>query len=217
LHFGSGAALAQVAITEAAPWSSGNSPVGADWFELTNIGSSAVDISGWRMDDSSLSFATARPLRGITTIGAGRSVILVESDAAGAQDSMLRTAFLDTWFGDTSPAGLQIGFYGGAGVGLGTGGDAVAIFDSGGSLRASVSFGASPAAVPFASYDNAAALDGVTLSQLSSVGVNGAFLAAAGSEIGSPGFIAAVPEPETYAMMLLGLGLVGAATRMRRR
>jgi hypothetical protein len=57
----------------------------------------------------------------------------------------------------------------------------------------------------------------VTLSQLSWIGVNGAFLAAAGSEIGSPGLIAAVPEPETYAMMLLGLGLVGAATRKRGR
>jgi hypothetical protein len=54
--------------------------------------------------------SSARPLRGITTIGAGRLVILIESDAAGAQDSAPRTAFLDTWFGGTSPAGLQIGF-----------------------------------------------------------------------------------------------------------
>jgi len=36
------------------------------------------------------------------------------------------------------------------------------------------------------------------------------------SEIGSPGSIAAVPEPETYAMLLAGLGLVGAMARKRR-
>src|SRR5688572_20117327 len=107
LYLGSGAALAEVAVTEVAPWSSGNSAVSADWFELTNTGSSAVDVSGWRMDDSSLSFASARTVRGITTIGAGRSVILIESDAIGAPDSTLRNAFIDTWFGGTAPAGLQ--------------------------------------------------------------------------------------------------------------
>ena len=37
------AATAQVRITEVAPWSSGNSAVEADWFELTNLGSNAVD------------------------------------------------------------------------------------------------------------------------------------------------------------------------------
>ncbi len=36
-------------ITEVAPWSSGNSPVGADWFELTNKGLSAVDITGGKL------------------------------------------------------------------------------------------------------------------------------------------------------------------------
>jgi hypothetical protein len=141
LYLGCGVALAEVAITEVAAWSSGNSPVGADWFDLTNKGSSAVDVSGWRMDDSSLSFASARALRGISTIGAGRSVILIEHDAAGAQDGTLRNAFLDTWLGGAAAAGLQIGFYGGAGVGLSTGGDAVAIFGAGGTLQASVPSG----------------------------------------------------------------------------
>lgn len=91
LYLVSSAALAAVAITGVAPWSSGISPVSADWFELTNKGSSAVYVSGWRMDDSSLSFASARALRGITAIGAGRSVILIESDAAGRQDGTLPT------------------------------------------------------------------------------------------------------------------------------
>ncbi|MBP6505549.1 MAG: PEP-CTERM sorting domain-containing protein [Rhodoferax sp.] len=49
------------------------------------------------------------------------------------------------------------------------------------------------------------------------VGNNGAFMNASG-EIGSPGAIAAaVPEPETYAMLLAGLALVGAVARRRRQ
>lgn len=39
-----------------------------------------------------------------------------------------------------------------------------------------------------------------------------------GQDVGSPGFyeITAVPEPETYAMMLAGLGLVGLVARKRK-
>jgi hypothetical protein len=39
------------------------------------------------------------------------------------------------------------------------------------------------------------------------------------ADIGSPGFTsfaAAVPEPETYAMLLAGLGLMGAVARRKR-
>jgi hypothetical protein len=39
-------AHAAIIISEVAPWSSGNSPVAADWFELTNTGSTSVNISG---------------------------------------------------------------------------------------------------------------------------------------------------------------------------
>ena len=42
--------------------------------------------------------------------------------------------------------------------------------------------------------------------------LNGAFVVASGLEIGSPSL---VPEPETYAMLLAGLGLMGAAIRRR--
>jgi hypothetical protein len=44
------------------------------------------------------------------------------------------------------------------------------------------------------------------------VGVNGAVLSANGQEIGSPGSIAAVPEPQTNVMAVLALGLLGALT-----
>ena len=48
-----------VIISEVAPWSSGNSPYMADWFEVTNTSTSAVNITGWKMDDNSNSFGSA--------------------------------------------------------------------------------------------------------------------------------------------------------------
>ncbi len=111
LTLGSVGASAAVAITEVAPWSSGNSPVGADWFELTNTGAAALDITGWSMDDSSATPGVA-PLAGIGSIAAGQSVIFIEGDATTA------AAFVSTWFGASAPAGFQIGSYHGSGVGL---------------------------------------------------------------------------------------------------
>src|SRR5262249_14945588 len=43
-------------ISEVSPSSSGNAPYAADWFELTNAGTAAVDVTGWKMDDNSNSF-----------------------------------------------------------------------------------------------------------------------------------------------------------------
>lgn len=203
-----GAAQAQLRFTEVAPWSSGNSPVAADWFELTNFGSSAFDITGFKVDDSSNSFAASVALFGITSIAAGESVIFIEGASANAN-------FAPTWFGSTAPAGLQIGRYSGTGVGLSAGGDALNLFNATGTVLTRVDFGTSPGAAPFATFDNAAGLTGaVTLTTLSMVGINGALLSATGNEIGSVGV---VPEPGTWAMLLAGLAGVAAVARRRQR
>ncbi len=199
-------AHAQVRVTEVAPWSSGNSPVGADWFELTNFGPSAVNIAGWKVDDSSNSFASALALNGVTSIGAGQSVIFLEGSAATT------ATFASNW----ASGGTLVGYYSGSGIGLSTGGDAINIYNAAGTLQANVAFGTSDAASPYQTFDNAAGLNSTTITQLSVVGVNGAHATAAGMEIGSPGSIAAVPEPENLAMLLAGLGLVGAIARRRR-
>lgn len=169
-----------IKITEVAPWSSGDSLVGADWFEVTNTGTTDVDITGWKMTDSNAGgFGSAGSLSGITSIAAGESVIFVDGS-----DKV--TVFRTHWFGSNVPAGLQVGYYGGPG--LSTGGDAVTIFDSGGTQRARVDFGASPSAAPRGTFDNSAGLNGTTISQLSTLGENGAFTAVATTdEIGSPG------------------------------
>jgi hypothetical protein len=72
---------ANIIISEVAPYASGNTVYAADWFELTNTGSSAQDITGWKMDDSSNSFASAVALRGVTSIATGQSIIFLEGNA----------------------------------------------------------------------------------------------------------------------------------------
>lgn len=203
-------AVTSIFITEIAPWSSGNSPVGADWFELTNSGTSPVNITGWRFDDNSNSFVASVALNGITNIGAGESVIFIEG-------ATVNSTFRSNWFGTNPPASLQIGNYTGTGVGMSTAGDAVNIFDASGAHQAKVVFGVSPTG-PFSTFDNAALLDNVTISTLSAVGVNGAFIAVNSSqEIGSPGTIGASTTPAVPGPLpLLGAGAAFATSRRLR-
>ena len=197
-----GVTQAQIRITEVAPWGSGNSPLGSDWFELTNIGGSSVDITGWRMNDDTADFASGAPLVGVTSLAAGESAIFLEDGDAG---------FKNLWFGAPNvPASLQIGTYSMSGVGLSSNGDAVSIFESRGAQQAIVTFGASPTG-PYPTFDNSAGLDNVLLTQLSAVGVNGAFAAANDNqEIGSPG---SVPEPTALALLTLGAVVLGCVRR----
>ncbi|HEY4330463.1 MAG TPA: lamin tail domain-containing protein [Phycisphaerae bacterium] len=195
-----------IIISEVDPSGSGTATYAADFFELTNTGSTAVNIAGWKMDDNSNAFATAVPLRGVGSIAAGQSVIFLEGTADGSTDATIQSNFKSAWFGSNVPASLVLAGYGGSGVGLGTGGDAVNIFNAGGTLITRVDFGSATTGVTF---DNALGLNNVTLTTLSTAGVNGAFLSPTG-EIGSPGTI---PEPGT----LLAVAFAGVGLMLRRR
>ncbi|HEX3363182.1 MAG TPA: lamin tail domain-containing protein, partial [Solirubrobacterales bacterium] len=187
-----GLSAAQIAITEVAPWSSGNSPVAADWFELTNVGTTKVDMTGWRINDNHASFASAVPWEGVTSLAPGHSAVFVNGTEAKANE------FIADWYPGGAPTGFQIGWLP-EGPGLSTSGDQVNIYDSTGAKVSGVEFGASPSAAPFGSFDNTAALGvGATtdplLTTISTVGTNGAFSADGGNEIGSPG-TASVKSP----------------------
>ncbi len=174
-------------ISEVAPWASGNSPYAADWFEVTNTGTSAVDITGWKIDDNSNSFASAVALNGVSSIAPGQSVVFIET----ADLATTKAAFQAAWFGGTVPLNLVIGSYTGSGVGLSTGGDEVNLFDKNGNRVTGIGFGPSTTGL---SFDNKAGLGATTLplpliSTLSTAGVNGALLAADKIETGSPGTV----------------------------
>lgn len=178
---------AVLVITEVAPWSSSNSQgILADWFELTNVSSNAVTLTGYKMDDNSFTFGSAVALNGITTIAPGESVIFIETaDLPGKT-----TAFINTWFGGTAPSGLQIGSYTGSGVGLGSGGDAVVIYNAAGTEQCRTSFGASTGPT-YRTFDNTLAQNNISVTLLSQAGVNGAFAAPVNAnEVGSPGYSA---------------------------
>lgn len=171
-------------ITEVAPWGSGSTPYLADWFEVTNIGGRAVDMTGWKMDDSSESPAAAAALTGVVSIAPGESVIYLETSTPGTTIPSFRS----TWFGGSPPSSLQVGSYTGSGIGLSTGSDAVNLFDSNTVRQAKVFFGASTVAAPFKTFDNSAAADNISLTQFSEIGYNGAFAGVTdANEIGSPG------------------------------
>ncbi|MFT3931611.1 MAG: lamin tail domain-containing protein [Spongiibacteraceae bacterium] len=198
-------AHAAIIISEISPWSSGDSSYAADWFELTNTGAAAVNISGWKVDDNSNSFASSIALNGVSSIAAGQSVIFIEGSATTANN------FKSAWFGSNVPAGFAIGYYSGSGIGLSTGGDAVNIFNSTGTLITRVAFGASTSGRTF---DNSAGLSNASISTLSAVGVNGAFTSATGGEIGSPGV---VPLPGALPLMMSAFGLIGGLRLHRKK
>ncbi|MDO8361932.1 MAG: SdiA-regulated domain-containing protein [Actinomycetota bacterium] len=175
--------LASLIISEVSPWSSGSSPYLADWFEITNTGTTVVDITGWKVDDNSNAFANAVALSGVTSIAPGQSVVFLEGDATKA------AALEAAWFGGATPAGFMIGTYSGGGVGLSTGGDAVNLFDAAGNRVTGAAFGIATTGYTF---DNTVGVGSTVLplpivATTSVAGVNGAFLAADGIETGSPG------------------------------
>jgi hypothetical protein len=192
---------AQIIISEVdAAGSAPTTGYTADWFELKNIGSSAVNITGWKIDDSSSNFVSgAVLLNGVSSIAAGQSVVFIED--TGMTDAILDANFKTAWFSNNVPAGLTIGNYGGSGLGLSQTADGVNIFDSSGVVQAYVTFGASTLGHTF---DNEAGVNGL-ISTFSSIGTDGAFLSASGLEVGSPGDVAPVPEPASCALTGLGM------------
>ncbi len=178
-------ASTSVAVTEAAPWASGNAPYGADWFEVTNTGASRVDLAGWKVDDSSNAFGSAIVLNGVATLLPGEAAIFIDGDAAKAD------AFKATWFPGGVPAGFKIGTYSGSGIGLSTDGDEVNLFDGVGTHVTGIAFGASTAGKSFDNTESIGAATGArpVVTALSAAGTNGAFTV--GTETGSPGVGAA--------------------------
>jgi len=116
----------QIKITEAMSSSgTGGTP---DWIELTNYGSTDVDITGWKMDDISYTFANAVDLTGVTTIPAGKSVIFLETDAPSTDIPAFKT------FWGATLTDVPVGSYpsSGKGVSLGSSGDGAIIFSASG-------------------------------------------------------------------------------------
>ena len=219
-------ALAQIStlrITEAMS----SSGVGgtADWWEVTNYGSSAVDITGWKVDDSSFTSGSSVALNGITSISAGESVAFLETTTLDSGTvATLISSFRTFWGG--SAASAQIGYYAGSGIGLSSNGDGLVMFSgTGAETTPRVTFGAATTGASFY-YGYDAAGDPTTspntnaiVSTVGTIDGQSTFASATIStaqNIGSPGTaVAAVPEPSSIALLAIGAG-TGVTLVLRR-
>lgn len=201
-------ANAAVVITEVMSSSAhGGGTNNADWFELTNTGLSAADITGWSWDDDTVTPGSAG-FGSITSIGAGRSIIF-NGETLGAEAS---------WISNWGLSGVTVVNLGGTIFqSISTTGDQVNIYDASNSLVASVSFGTATTGFSF-EWDSSGNFLG-----LSAIGENGAFQAVsngqttglgAGVDVGSPGL---VPEPKTWALIGIGTSFMLWNLRRRRR
>jgi hypothetical protein len=213
------AQISTLRITEAMSSSGvGGTP---DWWEVTNFGTSSVDMTGWRMDDSSFSFGLSVALNGVTSVAPGQSVLFAETAAPLTAIPNFRTF----WGGSANVA--AIGSYTGSGVGLSSGGDGIVLFDSVGTeVTPRVSFGAATTGSSF--YSQYDAIGDPTTSPntnaiVSTVGtLNGqvTYLSTsiAPQNTGSPGTaINAVPEPSSLALIGCGVSVAAWIANRRRK
>lgn len=167
----------QLVITEVLSSSSTNATGHGDWWELTNLGSFAVHLRGYRFDDNSEMLSAAFTITNDVSIPPGESIVFVES--------MTADEFRQWWGSEFLRPNLQIVTY--RGNGLSSAGDAVNLWNRAASedsdKMASAVFSTATAGVSFG-YDPDASLFG----GLSVAGTNGAFDAAEGGDIGSPGY-----------------------------
>jgi len=200
-------------LTEIQSNQSADAAVGAaDYFEITNYGAVAVNLEGFTWDDDSRSFATGQAwaFPAGTSIAAGESVVITSADPA---------AFRAWWGLDETVQVLQT--VGSPGLGQG---DGIAFFDHNGRELFYVTYAAGGfvrpdgslaigghAGVSGGGIDSDALVWDVSSGVLApryvaaEVGVLGAFQAATGSDVGSPGS-GALDIPQQYTLQLLHFG-----------
>lgn len=179
-----------------------------DWFEITNYGDTAVDVTGWRMDDGSFNFNASLLLRPYTMgpepawtlLGPGESAVMLEVTTLTPADQV--EPFKTFWGLGTAAGDVRnpkIATYAGSGVSFSSGGDGVVVFDAAGAeVTPRTSFGAATTGSTFYwSYDALGDLATAATGTVSVPGIAEAYTTSSTpSNVGSPG-IAVVETPSS--------------------
>jgi hypothetical protein len=154
-----------------------------DWWELSNLGAFAVNLQGYRFDDSHDSLTNGDVITNAVSIAPSESIVLAE-DMTAAQFQL--------WWGLAQlPAHLQIITY--PSIGFSASGDNIYLWNAAAtSVTDTVAMAAFPAAVRGVSFGYNP--DTQMFGQLSTVGTRGAFPAAVNGDIGSPGYFINSPQ-----------------------
>lgn len=194
-------AAAQLRITEVMGQAAAGtaSTLNGDWWELTNFGSSPVNLLGYQWGDSEDALpGSDSNFFPSFTLNPGQSLIILEEDAYSKDtwrtmwgiSASVAILTEDDMVDDATPEGDLFS-------GLSTSGDTVNFYSPAGTLLDTYTFGAVIRGVTFEINSDGADLG------LSVVGEYGAVLASNG-DIGSPG-IAVVPEPTALSLGAMGL------------
>jgi hypothetical protein len=177
---------AQLAITEAMSWASnaecpemGTAGCYPDFWELTNFGTNRIDLSGYLFVDKDAKFPEgAWPIPNETFIEPSESILFVREGYAGVTNP---AAFRRWWGEGNLPAGLKIILYPNN-YGFDYKGDAVRLWDANSNVVDQLYFGETRRGFTFI-YDTNSGQ-----AVQSPWGVCGAFQAATGGDVGSPGY-----------------------------
>ena len=166
-----------------------------DWFEVTNLDTNAVDLIGYRFSDR-YSFDLSYRITNSLVIRPGESVIFTER--------LTRDEFRDWWGRERLPADVQVTSY--TGLGFSSAGDVINLWNS-----AETDPYSPVAAAGFLEsapgYSQRFLPPDYYFVEDSTPGLDGAFRAANGGDIGSPGYTAN-PPPRFLSVTCAGGELV---------
>jgi hypothetical protein len=207
------AAQAQMRITEWMYNGKGTSNLG-EFVEFTNVGLSAINMSGWSFDDSTRT-PGSQDLSAFGTVTSGESVILTDDTADHFRSNWGLSSSVIIIGGNTNNLGS---------------GDEINLYDGSNALvdRLTYDYANPPPGGPGGPRTNNVSGNPILPSDLGTntatrwvLSVNGdaygSHTATLG-EIGNPGvYVGAVPEPATIVVLLTGMLAVGIFSRFRRK
>lgn len=196
-------ALASIRITEYMYQGAGSgSAQNAEFFEITNLASVAIDLTGWSFDDDSRAPGTVS-LSSLGTLAAGESAIVTEASAAAFRTRWNLSSSIKVLGGNTTNFGRA---------------DEINIFNASNVLVDRLTYDDQTGKGPRTNGRSANVLfadlgaNNAALAVLSAAGDAYGSYTSVGTDIGNPGFYYSIPAPGSVALAALG-GLVAARRR----